>query len=108
MFSIVNIQEEIKSITKPWSPIDVAQVNNQIIRLAIFEGEYHWHKHNEEDELFYVIEGEIKIQIKNMDDIILKKGEMTVIPKGIEHRPVSEKKSVILLFEPEKLRSKGD
>ncbi|MHA1462739.1 MAG: cupin domain-containing protein [Candidatus Heimdallarchaeota archaeon] len=104
-----NISEKIKELEgKPWQPIEIATVNNYVIRLALFLGEYHWHKHQDEDELFYVIKGEIIIKIKDNDDIILKEGEIVVIQKGVEHKPVSEIKSYVLLFEPEKLKSKGD
>lgn len=104
-----NISEKIKELEgKPWQPIDIVTVNNYVIRLALFRGEYHWHKHQDEDELFYVYKGEIEIQIENQRSAVLKEGELFVVPKGTQHKPRSVKESYVLLFEPLKLKSSGD
>jgi len=104
-----NIEEKITELEgKAWSPIDIAEVSEYVIRLALFLGEYHWHKHDNEDELFYVYKGEIKIKIRNQKSIIVKEGELFVVPKGIEHKPTSTKESYILLFELSRLKSTGD
>jgi mannose-6-phosphate isomerase-like protein (cupin superfamily) len=110
MISKIIIQEKIKEINKrPWYPLEVARVNNQIIRIALFFGEFHWHNHANEDELFYVIEGELIIQMKKpYSDLILKKGEMAVIPKGVEHCPKSNIETYVLMFEPINLESFGN
>ncbi len=108
MFQVIGLEEKIASMEKPWSPIDVTHINDQVIRAAIFYGEYHWHKHDEEDELFYVHRGAIRIQVKDRNTIELGKGQMCVIPKGVEHKPSSDEPSVVLLFEPSKLKSIGD
>ena len=108
MIPIVDLEEKIAAIAKPWSPIDVTYINDQVVRAAIFEGEYHWHKHDEEDELFYVHRGAIRIQVKDRDTIDLGEGQMCVIPMGVEHKPSSSEPSVVLLFEPSKLKSRGD
>ena len=98
------ISKKIKEINgKPWSPVDIAKVNDQAVRLALFEGEYHWHTHKNEDEFFLVHSGEIVIQIKDQPDINLKTGETAVIPKGIEHCPKSIKPSYVLMFEPQNI-----
>ncbi len=104
----VNIVEKSKEIQKPWSPIEILRVNNQVVRLALFEGEYHWHKHEKEDELFYVLSGNIIIQQKGHPDQQLNEGDMIVIKKGIEHKPTSKEKSFVMLFEPISIDSKGD
>jgi mannose-6-phosphate isomerase-like protein (cupin superfamily) len=104
----VSLEEKAKEIDKPWSPIDVAHVNDQVVRLAMIQGEYHWHKHTNEDELFYVLKGRVTIQLKDQPDIALDEGEMTVIAKGMEHCPRSEARSYILMFEPHALVSRGD
>jgi mannose-6-phosphate isomerase-like protein (cupin superfamily) len=109
MIPIINLEDKIKEIAgKPFSPIEVARVNDQIVRMALTIGEFHWHKHTNEDELFYVIRGKITIQLKNQGNITLHQGEMTVIPKGIEHCPKSSEPSYILLFEPFNLKTIGD
>ncbi len=94
-------------IRKPWDPKDVETINDCIVRIARFEGEYHWHKHDEEDELFLVISGKIKIQTKK-GNVILGKNDGVKIPKGIEHCPVALEPSIVLMFEPSKLKSKGN
>jgi quercetin dioxygenase-like cupin family protein len=108
MIPIVNLQKSMNAITETWSPVDIAVVNDQVVRMALIEGEYHWHKHTSEDELFYVLQGKIVIQVRDEPDIVLQDGEMAVIPKGVEHRPTSAGHSYILMFEPLALRSRGD
>ncbi len=108
MIPKINLESKIKEIDEPWSPIEVARMNDQVVRMALLEGEYHWHKHTNEDELFYVLKGRIIIQLKDQPDIILHEGEMAVIPKGVEHCPKSLEPSYILMFEPHVLKSRGD
>ena len=102
-----NLNEISEKITKPWSPENIETVNDYVIRMARFDGKYHWHKHDKEDEIFLVFKGKIKIQTKD-GDIVLEEGEGVKIPKGLEHCPISIEPSIILLFEPMKLKSKGD
>lgn len=102
-----NLEEAVKKITMPWSPIELARVNDQVVRMALFEGEYHWHVHENEDELFFIYKGEITIQLKDQPDLILKAGEIGIIPKGVEHCPKSTRKSYVLMFEPNALKSTG-
>jgi mannose-6-phosphate isomerase-like protein (cupin superfamily) len=108
MIPVINLQERMARIDKPWSPVDVALVNDQVLRLAMIEGAYHWHKHTNEDELFYVLKGHIVIEVKDRPSVHLQEGEMAVIAKGVEHRPTSAGPSYILMFEPSALRSRGD
>jgi mannose-6-phosphate isomerase-like protein (cupin superfamily) len=109
MIPIIKLEDKIKKIGgKPWSPVEVARINDQVVRMALLEGEYHWHKHKNEDELFYVIKGEIVIQLKDEPNITLSEGQMAVVPKGVEHCPKSLQPSYVLMFEPFALKSKGD
>lgn len=108
MIPTVNLEDKIKQIDKPWSPIEVARVNDQVVRMSLLEGEFHWHKHTDEDELFYVYKGSTIIQLKEQPDILLHSGEMAVIPKGVEHCPKSVEPSYVLLFEPYVLQTRGD
>ncbi len=109
MISVIGLRDKIKEIGgKPWSPVDVARVNDQVVRLSLLEGEFHWHKHTNEDELFYVVKGKIVIQLKDQPDITLGEGQMAVIPKGVEHCPKSSESSYVLLFEPYVLKTRGD
>ena len=108
MIPVINLQQQMDAIDKPWSPVDIATVNNQVLRLALINGEYHWHRHTNGDELFYVLKGSIVIQVKDQPDVVLHDGEMAVIPKDVEHCPKSNGPSYILMFEPAALVSKGD
>ena len=109
MISAINLKNKMDEISgKHCSPIDVARVNDQVIRMSYVDGEFHWHKHTNQDELFYILKGKLVIQIKNHPDIILSQGQMTVIPKGVEHCPKSIEPSFVLLFEPNTLETRGD
>ncbi len=109
MIDKINLRRKIEEIGgKPWSPIDIIRLNDQVVRMALVEGEFHWHKHANEDELFYVLKGEIIIQLKDQPNIDLNEGEMVVIPKGTEHCPKSSESAYVLLFEPFVLKSVGD
>jgi len=91
---------------KYWSPIDVAYINDWVLRAAAVKGEFHWHTHND-DEFFLIYKGEIVIDTEK-GPIALKEGEGTVIPKGLRHKPRAEKRAVVLLLEPKSLNTKGD
>jgi len=108
MISAITLLDKIKEINNPWSPVDVVKVNNHVVRLALFDGEFHWHKHTHEDELFYVIKGQIVIQLKNQPNLALSEGEMAVIPKNVEHCPKGLEPSYVLMVEPCVLKSRGD
>jgi len=108
MVSLLDLGDVVDGIEDAWSPVDVARVNDQVVRVARFHGEYHWHKHELEDELFLVYSGCIRIHVRGEDDIQLGKGQLCVIPKGVEHKPEASEPSVVLLFEPFVLKSKGD
>lgn len=95
------------SLTKPWSPIDVAKFNGQVLRAALFDGVYHWHTHSD-DECFIVWRGCIQIELKGRAPVMLTQGNGMVVPKGQEHRPVANEPSVVLMVEPETLQSEGN
>ena len=110
MIPVTAIADGIDRIAgRPYHPIDLARVNDQVVRMALLKGEYHWHNHENEDELFYVIRGRITIQMgPPYSDIALSEGEMAVVPRGVEHCPVSDEDSYVLMFEPASLQSAGD
>jgi mannose-6-phosphate isomerase-like protein (cupin superfamily) len=108
MIPKINVEEKIKELEMPWTPLELASVNDQVVRLALCLGEYHWHKHEKEDEFFYVYRGNLDIQVKDHPDISLKAGEMAVIPSGVEHRPKCTEPVYVLVFEPRALKSRGD
>jgi len=108
MITRISLKDEVKDMNKPWAPVEIARVNDQVVRMALFDGEYPWHKHSNEDELFYVYIGSIVIQVKGHSDITLGEGEMAVMPRGVEHSPRSLEPSYVLMFEPRTLKSQGD
>lgn len=109
MIPAINLKNKMNEISgKHCSPIEVARVNDQVVRMSYVDGEFHWHKHTDQDELFYILKGKLVIQLKEQPDITLSAGQMTVIPKGVEHCPKSIEPSYILLFESLLLQTRGD
>src|SRR6187549_939457 len=97
--SKVNIEEKLSLFTEYWSPKIVGELNGQQVKLVKFKGEFVWHKHDNEDELFYVLKGNFKMEYR--DRIIeVNENEFLIVPKGIEHRPVADAEVAVMLFEP--------
>jgi mannose-6-phosphate isomerase-like protein (cupin superfamily) len=95
----INIDEKLSLFKELWNPKIVGELNGQHIKLAKLKGEFIWHKHDNEDEMFLVLNGKLKIEFRNKTEII-SKGEFIIVPKGIEHRPIADKEVSIMLFEP--------
>ncbi|MDO9000074.1 MAG: cupin domain-containing protein [Bacteroidota bacterium] len=95
----INISNKLALISDYWNPRIVGELNNQHVKLVKFKGEFVWHKHDNEDELFYVIEGCFKMEFRDKT-IELNPNEFLIVPKGVEHRPVAENEVSIMLFEP--------
>ncbi len=104
---VINIEQKFKLFDEQWSPKIIGQLNGQDVKLAKLQGEFVWHDHKNEDELFYVIKGTLRIEFREKM-VTLNAGEMLVIPKGIEHKPIAEKEVWILLFEPSNIKHTGD
>ncbi|MCG9660829.1 cupin domain-containing protein, partial [Vibrio mediterranei] len=90
-----------------WSPRVISEMNDYQVKLAKFEGEFTWHDHIDTDELFLVISGSMRIELRD-GYVELNEGEMYVVPKGIEHKPVAEKECHIMLIEPKGVVNTGD
>ena len=103
----INIEEKLNLFSDHWNPRIVAELNGQHIKLAKIKGEFDWHSHADEDEMFLVINGEFEMQFRDKT-LILKKGECIVVPKGVEHRPVAEFEAEIMLFEPKSTINTGE
>ena len=104
---VINIKEKFSLFTEQWSPKIIGQLNGQDVKLAKLEGEFVWHDHADEDELFYIIKGSLQIEFR--DNIVtLNEGEMLVIPKGIEHKPIAKEEVWVLLFEPSNIKHTGE
>ena len=103
----VNIIEKFSLINDYWNPRIIAEVNGQTVKIAKIKGEFVWHDHKEEDELFYVVKGQLKIEFR--DHLAeVNEGEMLVVKKGEEHRPIAEDEVWIMLFEPIATKHTGD
>ena len=103
----VIIAEKLKLFSEYWSPKIVGKLNGQHVKLAKFQGEFVWHKHDNEDEMFLVIEGVLKMELRDKT-VVINKNEFLIIPKGTEHRPVAEKEVSVMLFEPSSTLNTGD
>ena len=97
--SKVNLSEKFGLITEYWSPKIAGQLNGQYVKLAKFKGEFVWHRHANEDELFLVTKGTLTIQLRDAD-VTLAEGEFFIVPAGVEHRPVAPEEVHALLLEP--------
>ena len=95
----VNLQEKLSRFKEHWSPKIVGALNGQHVKLAKLKGEFVWHKHDDEDELFLVIKGTLTIKLE-AGDVILNEGEFFIVPRGVLHMPVAEEEVHLLLFEP--------
>jgi len=104
---VVNIKEKFTLFTEQWSPKIIGQLNGQDVKLAKLQGEFVWHDHKNEDELFYIIKGTLKIEFRDKM-ITLHEGDMLIIPKGVEHKPIAEEEVWVLLFEPSNIKHTGD
>ena len=103
----VNLKEKFAQFTDYWHPRLAGELNGQHVKLAKLKGEFIWHQHDQEDELFFVVAGQLKIELRNQT-VILEPGEFIVIPRGIEHRPVAENEVQVLLFEPASTLNTGN
>ena len=95
----VNLAEKLGLFDEYWSPKIVGELNGQHVKLAKLKGEFVWHHHEAEDELFLVVKGQLVIKLKEKD-VVLEEGEFFIVPRGVEHKPVAEEEAHVLLFEP--------
>ena len=95
----VTIEEKFNLFSEFWSPKIVGELNGQHIKLAKLKGAFVWHKHDEEDEMFLVIDGVLKMELRDKT-ILINKNEFLIVPKGTEHRPVADSEVLVMLFEP--------
>jgi len=103
----VNLAEKLAGFTEHWQPRTVAEFNGHDIMVVKAKGEFVWHKHDETDDLFLVLRGRLVIQLRD-GDVELGPGELFVVPKGVEHRPVAEEEVHIMLIEPSGTPNTGD
>ena len=104
---VVDLADKLDRVSEHWSPKVVAELNGQHVRVAKLLGEFAWHSHAEEDELFLVVHGRLVIQLRD-GEVALEPGQLVVIPRGVEHRPVAEHEVHVVLFEPASTVNTGD
>jgi len=103
----VNIHDKFGQINDFWNPRVAGELNGQMVKLVKFLGEFVWHKHDHEDEMFYVVEGEFDMELRDKK-ITIRENEFIIIPRGIEHRPVAHREVSVILFEPATTLNTGD
>jgi mannose-6-phosphate isomerase-like protein (cupin superfamily) len=102
-----NIKQKLSLIPDYWNPLIVGELNGQYVKLAKLKGEFVWHKHDHEDEMFYVLKGCLSIEFRDKT-IEIHENEFLIVPKGVEHKPVADEEVSVMLFEPVSTINTGD
>ena len=107
----VNLVQKFGRFSEHWSPKVVGELNDQYIKFAKLKGEFVWHHHEDEDELFLVIKGQLRLLLRDPENrdrqIVLQEGEFFIVPRGIEHKPIADEEAHIILLEPKSTRNTG-
>ncbi len=104
---VINLADKFNRIQEPWQPRIAGELNDAYIKLAKLKGEFVWHQHENEDELFLVVKGRLLIRLRDRE-LWLSEGEFVIIPRGVEHCPVAEEEVHVLLLEPRSTRNTGE
>ena len=107
MLRKVNLDDKFALFNTHWDPKIVGELNRQLVKLVKIKGEFVWHKHEAEDELFLTIKGSFDMHLRD-SMITINQGEFIIIPRGVEHRPIAKEEAQILLFEPDTVVNTGD
>jgi mannose-6-phosphate isomerase-like protein (cupin superfamily) len=107
MIQKVNLRQKLALFSEHWQPKIVGEVNDCLVKVVKFEGEFVWHQHEREDELFLVVAGRMTMRFRD-GDVELGEGEMIVVPRGVEHMPVAAKEAHVVLVEPKTTLNTGD
>ena len=103
----VNIDEKLSLFSEYWDPKIIGELNGQYVKLVKFKGEFAWHKHDIEDEMFYVLKGKFNMEYRDKT-VEIRENEFVIVPKGVEHKPVAEEEASVMLFEPKTILNTGD
>jgi mannose-6-phosphate isomerase-like protein (cupin superfamily) len=103
----VNLKEKLALFAGQWQPKVVGELNGQFVKLVKFTGEFLWHHHDHEDELFLVVKGRFRMEFRDRH-VWLEEGEFLIVPRGVEHRPVADEEAHVLLFEPASTLNTGN
>jgi len=104
---VVNLAEKFSLFTETWTPKIIGELNGQHVKIARLKGEFVWHSHKDEDEMFLIIQGSLVIQFRDKT-VTLHPGEMIIIPRGVEHNPISDEEVLLMLFEPAQTKHTGE
>jgi mannose-6-phosphate isomerase-like protein (cupin superfamily) len=107
MLDKINLAEKFSRITEYWKPYIAGELNGQLIKLDKLKGEFVWHHHESEDEMFLVVKGRFRIEFRDKT-VWLEEGEVIVVPRGVEHKPVADEEAWIVLFEPASTLNTGN
>jgi len=107
MLDKINLAEKFSRITEYWKPYIAGELNGQLVKLDKLKGEFVWHHHENEDEMFLVVKGRFRIEFRDKT-VWLEEGEFTVVPRGVEHKPVADEEAWIVLFEPASTLNTGN
>ncbi len=109
---VINIQQKFDLFSDRWSPKRIGELNGQQVILAKIEGEFVFHKHDDEDELFMVMKGQLSLELRGHDEeittVVVNPGEFFIVPRGVEHKPTATEETHLLLFEPLSTKHTGD
>lgn len=105
--NVIDVRGKFERFSDQWAPKIIAQLNDYHFKLARIEGEFVWHSHPETDELFYVVEGSMVLQLRDRE-VSLEKGQMFVVPRAVEHKPYADQECLIMLVEPAGTVNTGD
>ncbi len=105
---MTNFATELEQVTDYWTPRVVGEVNDQFVKVAKLKGEFVWHAHEDEDELFLIVYGTLRIQFEDREDVVLGPGDFFTVPKGVRHNPVAEEEVGIVLIETKTTLHTGD
>jgi len=107
MLDKVNVADKLSRISEHYSPKIAGELNGQYVKLVKFQGPFTWHHHEGEDEMFLVVKGRFKMELRD-GDVWIEEGEFVIVPKGVEHRPVAEEEVSVMLFEPKTTLNTGN
>ena len=107
MTDVINLTGKFNLFQEPWHPKIVGELNDSYVKLAKLKGEFVWHRHDSEDELFLVVKGTLVIKLRDRD-LTVHEGEFVIIPKGVEHLPVAEQEVQVVLLEPKSTLNTGN
>jgi mannose-6-phosphate isomerase-like protein (cupin superfamily) len=108
---VVNLAEKFSSFQDCWSPRIAGEINDMYVKLAKLAGEFIWHKHDNEDEMFLVVQGVLRMKIREEGserELTIRPGEYLIVPKGIEHLPIADEEAHVVLLEPKSTLNTGD